>query len=85
MTTKLTEDEVKTSLEDAPEWTEVSEAIQRLAHGALADTELLGQARFCGQQVARAPVAAGQALDQQFLDLRIERPESGRLRHAAHR
>ena len=29
MTTKLTEEEVKTSLEDAPEWTEVSEAIQR--------------------------------------------------------
>jgi len=29
MTTKLTEAEVKTSLEDAPEWTEVSEAIQR--------------------------------------------------------
>jgi 4a-hydroxytetrahydrobiopterin dehydratase len=29
MTTKLTEEELKTSLEDAPEWSEVSEAIQR--------------------------------------------------------
>ena len=58
--------------------------IQRLAHRALADPELRGQPRFRWQQPPGAPVPAGEALDEQILNLRIQRPEIWRPLGIAH-
>ena len=53
------------------------ELVDRLADRSLADLETRGEIDFAGDQLARLPFAAIQALHQQLLDLAIQRTESG--------
>lgn len=53
--------------------------IDRLAHRALAHLEAGGQIDFAGDEFAGLPFAAVQALDEQALDLAVQRTESGPL------